>query len=231
MRATYASRHCALVKAPATQPCRFHTGCSLRGVPYAPTIARPDDCALFSVLLVVGPGEDTACGSGCRPDGVRQRTFWPDEDRGSPHRDPGGRVPGHAAPGPGRRLRAVPRRPLGRRSPGSGRASGTSSASSSPGRAGPFTAEGKTFKGVGLRYSGNASYMASAGGLKRSFLVDLDRADHADFHGLHAMQLQSGALDPDEGARGPRLRPLPRGRRARAPHGPGRGDAHRPRRA
>ena len=38
--------------------------------------------------------------------------------------------------------------------------------------------------------------MASAGGLKRSFLVDLDRADHADFHGLRAMQLQSGALDP-----------------------------------
>ena len=38
--------------------------------------------------------------------------------------------------------------------------------------------------------------MASAGGLKRSFLVDLDRADHAEFHGLHAMQLQGGALDP-----------------------------------
>ena len=61
---------------------------------------------------------------------------------------------------------------------------------------GAITAEGKTFQGVGLRYAGNASYMASAGGLKRSFLVDLDRADHAAFHGLHAMQLQSGALDP-----------------------------------
>ena len=61
---------------------------------------------------------------------------------------------------------------------------------------GAVTAEGKTFQGVGLRYAGNASYMASAGGLKRSFLVDLDRADHAEFHGLHAMQLQSGALDP-----------------------------------
>ena len=38
--------------------------------------------------------------------------------------------------------------------------------------------------------------MASAGGLKRSFVVDLDRADHASFHGLHAMLLQGGALDP-----------------------------------
>ena len=61
---------------------------------------------------------------------------------------------------------------------------------------GAVTAEGKTYKGVGLRYSGNASYMASAGGLKRSLLVDLDRSEHADFHGLRAMQLQGGALDP-----------------------------------
>ena len=59
-----------------------------------------------------------------------------------------------------------------------------------------MTAEGRTYKGVGLRYSGNASYMASAGGLKRSFLVDLERSDNPDFHGLHAIGLQSGALDP-----------------------------------
>ena len=65
-----------------------------------------------------------------------------------------------------------------------------------PWASGAITAEGKTFQGVGLRYAGNASYMASAGGLKRSFLVDLDRGRHAEFHGLHAMQLQSGALDP-----------------------------------
>ncbi len=57
---------------------------------------------------------------------------------------------------------------------------------------GDVTTEGKTYKGVGLRYSGNASYMASAGGLKRSLLIDLDGPD---FHGLRAMQLQSGALD------------------------------------
>jgi len=64
-----------------------------------------------------------------------------------------------------------------------------------PWASGTVQVEGKTFQGVGLRYAGNASYLASAAGLKRSFLVDLDRADHAEFHGLHAMSLQSGALD------------------------------------
>jgi putative membrane-bound dehydrogenase-like protein len=54
---------------------------------------------------------------------------------------------------------------------------------------------GKTYKTVGLRYSGNASYMASAGGLKRSFRVEFDRFDKLDCHGLHAIQLQAGALD------------------------------------
>jgi putative membrane-bound dehydrogenase-like protein len=60
---------------------------------------------------------------------------------------------------------------------------------------GSVRAQDTTFKGVGIRYAGNASYMASAGGLKRSFVVDLEKADHTSFHGLHAMQLQSGALD------------------------------------
>ena len=61
---------------------------------------------------------------------------------------------------------------------------------------GSVTAAGKTCQNARIRYAGNASYMASAGGLKRSFLVELDRANPAAFHGLHAMQLQSGALDP-----------------------------------
>ena len=63
---------------------------------------------------------------------------------------------------------------------------------------GTITAEGRTIRGVGLRYAGNASYMSSAGGLKRSFLVDLARAEHAEFHGLHALPLPGGALDPDD---------------------------------
>ncbi len=60
---------------------------------------------------------------------------------------------------------------------------------------GSLTAEGRTYNGVGFRYAGNASYMASAGGLKRSFKVDLDRIDHYDLSGLRGVQLQSGALD------------------------------------
>ena len=61
---------------------------------------------------------------------------------------------------------------------------------------GSLTAEGHTCKDVGFRYAGNASYMASAGGLKRSFKVDLDHADHSVLNGLRAVHLQSGALDP-----------------------------------
>ena len=60
---------------------------------------------------------------------------------------------------------------------------------------GSLTAEGRTYNGVGFRYAGNASYMASAGGLKRSFKVDLDRIDHSDLGGLRGVHLQSGALD------------------------------------
>jgi putative membrane-bound dehydrogenase-like protein len=61
---------------------------------------------------------------------------------------------------------------------------------------GLLTAEGRTYRGIGFRYAGNASYMASAGGLKRSFKVDLDRVDHSELGGLRAIHLQSGALDP-----------------------------------
>jgi putative heme-binding domain-containing protein len=61
---------------------------------------------------------------------------------------------------------------------------------------GAISTDGKTIKGVGIRYTGNASYFASAGGLKRSFVVDLDRADHARLHDLQGLLLESGALDP-----------------------------------
>jgi putative membrane-bound dehydrogenase-like protein len=61
-----------------------------------------------------------------------------------------------------------------------------------------LTADGTTYKTVGLRYTGNASYMASAGGLKRSLKVEFDRFDRLSFHGLRAIELQSGALDPSK---------------------------------
>ena len=61
---------------------------------------------------------------------------------------------------------------------------------------GAVAVEETTCKGAAIRYSGNASYMASAEGLKRSFLVDLEGSDPSEFHGLRGMLLQSGVLDP-----------------------------------
>jgi spore coat protein H len=65
---------------------------------------------------------------------------------------------------------------------------------------GAFTAEGKTFKDVGVRYKGNASYMASAMALKRNLKIDFDRYDEDNrFHGLKTLNLNAGAMDPTKG--------------------------------
>jgi spore coat protein CotH len=62
---------------------------------------------------------------------------------------------------------------------------------------GDFTAGGATLRSVGVRYKGNFTYMASAGGLKRSLKIDFNRHD-ADlhFHGLKKINLNSGVTDP-----------------------------------
>lgn len=65
-----------------------------------------------------------------------------------------------------------------------------------PWASGILMAEGTTFRNVRIRYTGNASYMASMGGLKRSFVLDLGPSDQHRFHGLRTLQLQAGALDP-----------------------------------
>ncbi len=60
-----------------------------------------------------------------------------------------------------------------------------------------FTAEGKTYKDVGLRFKGNAGYMASAGGLKRPFKIDFNRfVAGQQFHGLKMVSLNANAMDP-----------------------------------
>jgi spore coat protein CotH len=62
---------------------------------------------------------------------------------------------------------------------------------------GEFTADGKTFPNVGLRYKGNASYMASARSLKRNLKISLDHYDEEErFHGLKSINLNAGAMDP-----------------------------------
>ncbi|MBY0522377.1 MAG: CotH kinase family protein [Gemmataceae bacterium] len=63
-----------------------------------------------------------------------------------------------------------------------------------------FTAEGKTFKNIGLRYKGNASYMAASRGVKRNFKVQLEKFEEdARFHGIKTINLNAGAMDPNKG--------------------------------
>src|SRR5262249_8874175 len=60
-----------------------------------------------------------------------------------------------------------------------------------------FTAAGQTHKNVGIRFKGNASYMASARGLKRNFKIDFNHYDeNQSFHGLKSINLNAGAMDP-----------------------------------
>jgi hypothetical protein len=64
---------------------------------------------------------------------------------------------------------------------------------------GEVTINGTALKDVGIRYKGNASYMASSRGLKRSFKLDLDHFDERQrFHGLKTLNLNSGAMDPSK---------------------------------
>ncbi len=62
---------------------------------------------------------------------------------------------------------------------------------------GKLEAFGQTFDDIGVRYKGNASYMGSAGRLKRNLKLDLDhyRAD-GQFRGMKALNLNAGAADP-----------------------------------
>src|SRR5262249_53178961 len=60
-----------------------------------------------------------------------------------------------------------------------------------------FSAGGETYKNVGLRFKGNASYMASSRGLKRNLKIDFNHYDEEQsFHGLKSINLNAGAMDP-----------------------------------
>jgi putative heme-binding domain-containing protein len=64
---------------------------------------------------------------------------------------------------------------------------------------GEFSAEGKTYKQVGVRYSGEITYFASAQGLKRPLTIDFSKFAGQQFHGLTSLQLHSMPLDPAKG--------------------------------
>ncbi len=69
-----------------------------------------------------------------------------------------------------------------------------------PWAAAEFKAGKESYKNVGIRFKGNASFMASAGGLKRNFRIDLDHYDgDMRFHGLKSIVLNAGGMDPTRG--------------------------------
>src|SRR5262249_46048829 len=69
-----------------------------------------------------------------------------------------------------------------------------------PWACGEFTVDGKTYKNVGVRFKGNASYMTSSRGLKRNLKIELDHYDgDLRFQGLKTINLNAGAMDPTRG--------------------------------
>jgi hypothetical protein len=62
---------------------------------------------------------------------------------------------------------------------------------------GELAAKGTTYRNLGVRFKGNFTYMASAGGLKRSLKIDFNRhAAGQHFRGLKKINLNSGVTDP-----------------------------------
>jgi putative membrane-bound dehydrogenase-like protein len=64
---------------------------------------------------------------------------------------------------------------------------------------GAFSAEGKTYKKVGVRYAGDITYFASAQGLKRPLKIDFSKFSDQKFHGLASLQLHAMPMDPAKG--------------------------------
>jgi putative membrane-bound dehydrogenase-like protein len=60
---------------------------------------------------------------------------------------------------------------------------------------GELTALGKTYKKVGVRYAGDAQYLAAARNLKRPLRVELSRFENQQLDGLQNLNLHGGALD------------------------------------
>lgn len=59
--------------------------------------------------------------------------------------------------------------------------------------------DGTTIKDIGIRYSGEITYFASAQSLKRPLAISFDRYVHQKYEGLTSIQLHSMPMDPDKG--------------------------------
>jgi putative membrane-bound dehydrogenase-like protein len=64
---------------------------------------------------------------------------------------------------------------------------------------GEFTAEGKTYKKVGIRYAGDVTYFSSAQNLKRPLKIDFNKFGDQRFHGLASLQFHAMPMDPAKG--------------------------------
>src|SRR5580704_9767949 len=62
-----------------------------------------------------------------------------------------------------------------------------------------ISAEGKTYKKVGVRYAGDITYFASSQGLKRPLKLEFNRFETSAFHGLTSLQLHAMPMDPAKG--------------------------------
>ena len=62
-----------------------------------------------------------------------------------------------------------------------------------------LSAEGKTYKKVGLRYSGEITYFASSLGLKRPLKIEFNKFADQRFHDLTSLQLHAMPMDPSKG--------------------------------
>jgi putative membrane-bound dehydrogenase-like protein len=61
---------------------------------------------------------------------------------------------------------------------------------------GELTVDGKTYKKIGVRYAGDAQYLAATRSLKRPLRLELSKSENQQFHGLQTLNLHAGALDP-----------------------------------
>lgn len=60
-------------------------------------------------------------------------------------------------------------------------------------------AKGRTYKNVGIRYSGEITYIVSALGLKRPLKIEFNRFGDQEFEGLTSLQFHSMTMDPAKG--------------------------------
>src|SRR5262245_4617435 len=64
---------------------------------------------------------------------------------------------------------------------------------------GDLSAEGKTYKKVGIRYAGDITYFASSQALKRPLKIEFNKFAEQQFHGLKSLHLHAMPLDPAKG--------------------------------